>query len=100
MDRLQGDTTMRRSRSSSLLLYGTIAALALAVMLTVIIPAITSLGDALHAGVAKVVRGRALAWLAAEPLRACSRHESRLPGSARPCYTSAQYQPQVLNQSS
>lgn len=43
---------MRRSLSESLLLYGTIAALVLAVMLTVIIPAITSLGDALQAGMA------------------------------------------------
>jgi hypothetical protein len=54
MDRLQGDTTMRRSLSESLLLYGTIAALVLAVMFTLIIPAITSLGDALQAGMARL----------------------------------------------
>lgn len=45
---------MRRTLSESLLLYGTIVVLVLAVMLTVIIPAITNLGDILQAGVTRL----------------------------------------------
>jgi hypothetical protein len=45
---------MRRSLTESLLLYATIAVLVLAVMLIVIIPAITSLGDLLQAGIARL----------------------------------------------
>lgn len=45
---------MRRSITEILLLYGTVAVLVLAVILTVIIPAIASLGDALQAGIARL----------------------------------------------
>lgn len=45
---------MRRTLTASLLLYGTIAALAILVLFTIIIPAITHLGDTLQAGLARI----------------------------------------------